>query len=127
MIPYASPAPTHGTGRVEALRSALVRMMANGIDITKAQVPILKVVGIVTTAIVLTWWARGVTSTVDQTASDVSEIRVIVSERTAENGANIRALEKQLGELETELWLLRDFTEGRIGEMPYRESKGDGP
>lgn len=127
MIPYVTPAPTHGTGRVEAIRSAVVQMMANGIDITKANVPLLKVVGIVTTAIILTWWARGVTSTVDQTALEVSEIRAIVSERTAENGANIRALEEDVKDLETEIWLLKDFVEGRLGNMPYREPKGDGP
>lgn len=125
MIPYAAPTHTPSTGRVEAIRSAVVQMMANGIDITKAQVPILKVVGIVTTAIVLTWWARGVTSTVDQTALEVSEIRAIVSERTAENGANIRALEGDVRELETEIRLLKDFVEGRIGSMPYRPERND--
>lgn len=101
--------------------------MANGIDITKANVPILKVVGIVTTAIILAWWARGVTDTVQQTGKEVAEIRSIVSERTAENGANIRALEEDVKDLETEIRLLKDFVEGRIGSMPYREPKGERP
>lgn len=96
-------------------------------DITKMNMPILRVVAAVSAAAVLGWWGRGLTMTVEGTAADVAEIRESLNQAVVRQDEEIRSLENDLRSVRTDLRLLQDFTEGRVGDMPYRSAKGDNP
>lgn len=90
------------------------------LDLSKGALPVLKVVGICTFVFMVAWWARGVTLTVERTAHEVQAIRESLDLTHAGNSERLEAMDWKIRELNRQINLLQDYTEGRIAHLPYR-------
>lgn len=90
------------------------------VDLSVSYLPTLKVIGVCAAVAAVSWWASDLSNNVEQTKVAVVEVQSSLTKDRAEQTQQIRALEGDLNKLETEVRLLRDYTEGRIGHLPYR-------
>lgn len=100
--------------------------MANGddhrkfVDLSLSYLPSLKVVGVCAVVGAASWWASNLSTNVEQTRVAVAVVQASLTTNQAASAADIETLEKNIAKLEMELRLLQDYTEGRIGHLPYR-------
>ena len=107
-LPLDHPGPAR-PGFARRLR--VVTQQAN--DITKAMMPILKVVGVVVVAVSIAWWARGLQGSVESVATDVAELSNQVGEvlrlqdKVSSNESSIGELQRQLTSLQDDYKVLQ--------------------
>lgn len=90
------------------------------VDISVSYLPTLKAIGVCAAVAAVSWWASDLSNNVEQTKVAVVEVQTSLAKDRAEQTEQVKSLEKDLNDLETEVRLLRDYTEGRIGHLPYR-------
>lgn len=94
--------------------------MSEQLDLSKGMLPALKVVGICTFVFAVAWWGSRLTLTVEQTANEVVAIRKSLDLTQAGHSERLGGIDWKLRELDRQLTLLQDYTEGRISSLPYR-------
>lgn len=95
-------------------------MSEHPLDLSRGMLPALKVVGICTFVFAVAWWARGLTLTVEMTATEVSAIRKTLDLTQAGHSERLGSIDWKIREMDRQLALLQDYTEGRISHLPYR-------
>ena len=92
------------------------------VDLSLSYLPSLKVVGVCAVVGAASWWASNLSTNVEQTRVAVAVVQASLTTNQAASAEEIESLEEDLSELKMELRLLQDYTEGRIGHLPYRPS-----
>jgi hypothetical protein len=100
------------------------------VDLSASYLPTLKVVAICCAVAAGTWWARGLSINVESTmhqvtalSKSISEGQTKATEEQLKLMVEIEKLKDKFEEADNEFRLFKDFTEGRIGSMPYRPSQ----